>query len=55
MLLARDPKLAVAPIDVVVSIHDLYATVDQIKQTRKQAEGIWRTGRCSRPACCSGA
>jgi hypothetical protein len=38
IILARDPKLALAPIDVTVTTHDLYATVDQIKRVRKQAE-----------------
>ena len=48
ILLARDPKLALAPIDVVVSIHDLYATVDQIKQARKQAEAYLEDGEAQK-------
>ncbi|UVT18510.1 MAG: YfdX family protein [Nitrospira sp.] len=44
ILLARDPHLALAPIDVAVTTHDLYATVDQIKAVRKQAENHLEKG-----------
>ena len=37
IMLARDPKLKLAPITVDVSTQDLYTTVDQIQKDRKQA------------------
>ncbi|SEQ90996.1 YfdX protein [Nitrosomonas sp. Nm51] len=36
--LARDPDLALAAIDAQITIHDLYSTLEQIEQARKQAE-----------------
>ena len=44
ILLARDPKLALAPIDVAVMKYDVYATPDQIKAVRKQAEDYLEDG-----------
>ena len=44
IMLARDPKLKLAPITVDVSTQDLYATVDQIKKDRKQAEKYLEDG-----------
>ncbi len=38
IVLARDPSLAAAPIDVQVETLDLYASVDAIKQAVKKAE-----------------
>lgn len=36
--LARDPDLALAAIDTQITIHDLYSSLENIKQARKQAE-----------------
>lgn len=36
--LARDPNLAHAAIDTRVTVHDLYASLENIEQARKQAE-----------------
>jgi len=44
ILLARDPHLALAPLDVAVATHDVYATMDQIKDVRKQAENHLENG-----------
>lgn len=44
ILLARDPHLALAPIDVTVATYDVYATPDQIKAVRKQAEDYLENG-----------
>ena len=44
IMLARDPKLKLAPINVDVSTQDLYTTVDQIKKDRKQAEKYLEDG-----------
>lgn len=44
ILLARDPQLALAPIDVAVVSRDVYATTDQIKAVRKQAEDHLENG-----------
>lgn len=38
IVLARDPKLALAPIDIGVTTHDVYATLDTIKKAKEQAE-----------------
>jgi hypothetical protein len=38
IVLAREPKLALAPVAVEVVTHDIYTTVDEIKKARKQAE-----------------
>lgn len=38
IVLAREPKLALAPIDVTVTIYDVDTTMDAIKATRKAAE-----------------
>ncbi|MDI3461765.1 MAG: hypothetical protein OJF50_000586 [Nitrospira sp.] len=44
ILLVRDPHLALAPIDVTVATYDVYATPDQIKAVRKQAEDYLEDG-----------
>jgi hypothetical protein len=44
ILLARDPHLALAPIDVTVATYDVYATTDEIKAVRKQAEDYLENG-----------
>jgi|GEM_PF-879803 hypothetical protein len=38
VVLARDPNLALAPIDVDVTVYDVYTTLDAVKKARKQAE-----------------
>jgi hypothetical protein len=38
IVLAREPKLSLAPVEVEVIAHDIYTTVDAIKKVRKQAE-----------------
>jgi hypothetical protein len=45
IVLARDPKLALVPIDVRVVSSDLYATVDTVKNARQEAEKLLREGR----------
>ncbi|MGC3975629.1 MAG: YfdX family protein [Nitrospira sp.] len=44
ILLARDSQMALAPIDVAVVSRDVYATMDQIKAVRKQAEDYLENG-----------
>ena len=44
IILARDPQLALAPIDVTVLSRDVYGTIEQIKQVRKQAESYLEDG-----------
>lgn len=44
IILARDPQLALAPIDVTIMTRDVYGTVEQIKQVRKQAESHLEDG-----------
>jgi hypothetical protein len=44
IVLARDPTLALAPIDVYVTIYDVYTTLDAIKKARKQAEEYLEDG-----------
>jgi hypothetical protein len=44
VVLARDPNLALAPIDVDVTVYDVYTTVDAIKKARKQAEDYLEDG-----------
>jgi hypothetical protein len=44
ILLAREPALALAPIDVEVATFDLYGTVDAIKKAREQAEDYLEKG-----------
>ena len=48
ILLARDPQLALAPIDVAVVTRDVFATMDQIKAVRKQAEEALENGELQR-------
>jgi hypothetical protein len=45
ILLARDPDLALAPVDVRYMTHDLYATVDQIRAARKRVEELLEDGK----------
>jgi hypothetical protein len=44
IVLSRDPKLALAPVDVEVRVYDIYTTVDAIKKARKQAEDFLESG-----------
>jgi membrane-associated HD superfamily phosphohydrolase len=45
IILARDPQLALAPIDVAVVTRDVYGTLEQIKHVRKQAESYLEDGQ----------
>ncbi len=44
LILARDPKLAYAPVDVAVVTYDLYADLDAIRKARKEAEDALADG-----------
>jgi hypothetical protein len=44
VIVARDPELALARVDVNIIIHDLYANVDTIKKTLKQAKEYLEEG-----------
>jgi hypothetical protein len=44
IVLARDPKLALAPIDVDVTIYAVYTTLDAIKKAKEQAEDYLEDG-----------
>jgi hypothetical protein len=45
VIVARDPKLALARMDVNIIIHDLYTNVDTIKKTLKQAKEYLEDGK----------
>jgi hypothetical protein len=45
MVVARDPELALAPVDVRIVTHDLYATPDRIRKARDEAEQLLDDGR----------
>jgi len=45
ILLAREPDLALAPIDVDVVTHDLYATVESVREARNEARRLLDEGR----------
>ena len=45
ILLARDPDLALAPVDVRYMTHDVYATADEIRAARKQVEELLEDGK----------
>ncbi len=45
IVLAREPKLSLAPVEVEVIAHDIYTTVDAIKKARKQAEDYLEDGQ----------
>jgi hypothetical protein len=45
ILLAREPDLALAPIDVDVVTHDLYASVESVRAARDQASALLDEGR----------
>jgi hypothetical protein len=44
IVFARDPKLALAPIDIGVTTHAVYATLDAIKKAKEQAEEYLEDG-----------
>ena len=44
VIVARDPELALARIDVNITIHDLYTNVDTIKKTLKQVKKYLEDG-----------
>jgi YfdX protein len=44
IVLARDPKLALAPIDVNLTTYDVYTTLDAINKAREQAEDYLDAG-----------
>lgn len=48
VVLAREPKLALAPVDVEVAVYDVYTTVDGIKAARKKAEDYLEDGEVQR-------
>ena len=45
LVLARDPTLAMAPVDVDIRSHDLYASVDVVKAAAGQAEDLLEDGQ----------
>ncbi len=45
LILARDPKLELAPAGVSVSTYDVQGGLDAVKQVRKEAEDLIDTGR----------
>ena len=45
VIVARDPELALARMDVNIIIHDLYTNVDTIKKTLKQAKEYLEDGK----------
>ena len=48
LILARDPELALAPVDVNVATYDLYATLDSIKGAIAQSENFLAKGEVQR-------
>ncbi len=45
LVVARNPRLALAPVDVRLVTHDLYATVEDIRRVREQALEHMKAGR----------
>lgn len=45
LILARDPKLALAPNNVSAATYDLYADIGKVKEARKEAEGLLADGQ----------
>ena len=45
LILARDPKLALVPVDVGITTFDLYADVDTVKAVVKEARDALKEGR----------
>lgn len=44
LIIAREPSLALAPLDVAVVTHDLYATPESVRQQVKTAENLLEDG-----------
>ncbi len=45
IIIARAPELALAPIDVKVTTHDLYASLKSIEMAKKEAEDLLEDGK----------
>ena len=45
LLVARDPALALAPVDVDFITHDVYASPEAIREARKEAERLLKEGK----------
>lgn len=45
IVLARDPKVALVPLDVKVATSDVYGSLDAIKNARQEAEKLLKEGR----------
>lgn len=45
LVVARNPKLALAPVDVRLVTYDLYATVEDIERVKKEALDLFQKGR----------
>jgi len=45
IVLARDPKVALVPVDVKASTNDVYGSLDAIKKARQEAEKLLKEGR----------
>ena len=45
LIVARDPDLALAPVDVALVTHDLYATPESITKARDEAKDLLRQGK----------
>lgn len=45
LVVARNPRLALAPIDVKMVTYDLYATVDSVNEAKQRASKLFKDGR----------
>ena len=45
ILVSRDPKMALTPIDVDVIAHDIYSSLDEIKRAKDEAEDLLEDGK----------
>jgi len=48
LLVARDPRLALAPVDVAFTTYDIYATPEAIRAARDEAEDLLEDGKVQR-------
>lgn len=48
LLVARDPSLALAPVDVAYTTYDIYATPEAIRAARAEAEDLLEDGKVQR-------
>ena len=55
LILARDPKLALAPVSVATVVRDLYANQDTVKAAIKEARSDLNDGKVQQAARCSAA